>query len=113
MGCFSWLNRSYSYSAADGYSQIEKDAVNQFVQRLPMYDFLRACLITDEIATRELRRLVGLLEGKQGLPEVGDVELPMEGRALSLDEFSARYLAPLASELFRKRNPALALPEWV
>lgn len=105
---------SQSCSAADEYRRIEREAVGQFeAPRLTVDDWMAAARITDAMALLELRRLVGLLEGKERFPEIDAVELPNEGRELSLDDFCERYLAPLAAELFRQRNPALAHPEWV
>lgn len=107
-----WVKQSFS--AADEYRRIEREAKAQFESSsLAVGDWMAAARITDAMALLELRRLVGLLEGKERFPEIDAVELPNEGRELSLDDFCERYLAPLAAELFRQRNPALAHPEWL
>lgn len=71
------------------------------------------CHISNDLAMKELRRLVGVYEGKEVFPELGPVDLPREGRELNLDDFSDRYLAPLAMDLYAQRNRGLDHPEWV
>lgn len=70
-------------------------------------------LITDEMARRELARLVARLEGTAAFPALLSNFLPVIGRELSLEEYSAKYLEPLADALTRERNRGLDHPEWV
>lgn len=76
-------------------------------------DFWSASLITDDLALLELRRMVGEMERKRAFPDLGEIDLPAEGRHLSLDDFCSRHLAPLAVDIFLKRNRGLDHPEWV
>lgn len=70
-------------------------------------------LITDDMARRELAALVAILEGSPGFLPLVEMFLPPEGRNLSLDEYSSKYLAPLADALYLRRNAGLDHPEWV
>jgi len=71
------------------------------------------CHITNDLAMMELRRLVGVYEGREAFPDLGRVDIPLEGRELSLEEFCDKHLAPLAMELYMQRNRGLDHPEWV